>query len=57
MTTPAPASGALAPPTEYGALRVGAHYASLVLSAMLGTLIRLGFTAIGDCAYLLPSRS
>lgn len=36
-------------PAEHGALRTGAHYASLVLSAMLGTLIRLGFNALGAC--------
>ncbi|CAK9779674.1 hypothetical protein CC85DRAFT_327842 [Cutaneotrichosporon oleaginosum] len=44
MTTLTPAG----PPTEYGALRAGAHYATLVLASMLGTLIRLGFNAIGD---------
>lgn len=48
MTTLAPAAPA-GPPTEYGALRVGAHYATLVLASMLGTLIRLGFNAIGYC--------
>lgn len=36
-------------PAEYGSLRTGAHFASLVLSAMLGTLIRLGFMALGEC--------
>ncbi|GMK56700.1 hypothetical protein CspeluHIS016_0305400 [Cutaneotrichosporon spelunceum] len=62
MTTRAPDAGATTPseecgvdhvsaatpPTEYGTLRTGAHYASLVLSSMLGTLIRLGLNAMGD---------
>lgn len=49
-TQVAPPPPSASPPAEYGRLRSGAHYATLVLSAMLGTLIRLGFMALADCA-------
>jgi hypothetical protein len=39
-----------APPAEDATLlRQAAHYACLVLAAMLGTLARLGLDAIGTC--------
>lgn len=37
------------PPERSTYLRLTAHYAGLVLAAMLGTLIRLGLDALMDC--------
>lgn len=37
------------PAEEVTPLRLGAHYAVLILAAMLGTLIRLGLDALGAC--------
>lgn len=47
--SPAPEDNAPPPPEEVTPLRMGAHYAVLVLAAMMGTLIRLGLDAMGTC--------
>lgn len=44
---PAPEANAPPPEEEVTHLRFAAHYASLVLSSMVGCLIRLGLSALG----------
>ncbi|WVW78288.1 hypothetical protein I302_100242 [Kwoniella bestiolae CBS 10118] len=55
--SPAPPEDNAPPPAEeVTALRLGAHYAGLVLSSMLGCLIRLGLNGLGtyDGAVVYP---
>jgi hypothetical protein len=50
---PGPEANAPPPAEEVTRLRLGAHYAGLVLASMVGCLIRLGLDALGECELAL----
>jgi hypothetical protein len=50
---PAPEANSAPPAEEVTHSRLLAHYSTLVLGGMLGTLIRLALINMGTCAYIL----